>query len=126
MLKTKELCQAILDQPELQAHRRSISLFLANAAARAQYDAVVAKGQVLHEKQHKAQPLTGEELADFERHRDELLKNPVARSFIDAQEEMHQVQQSIQQYVSKTLELGHLPQPEDLECCNHEGCGCQH
>ncbi len=124
MLKTKELCQVILDQPDLQAHRRCIAAFLEDAGARAQYDAVVAKGQVIHEKQHRAQTLTGEELADFERHRDALLKNPVARAFIDAQEEMHRVQQSIQQYVSKTLDLGRLPRPEDLECCDHEGCGC--
>ena len=51
----------------------------------------------------------------------------VARGFLDAQEELHTVQQSIQQYVSKTLELGRVPKEEDLNDggCGH-GCGCHH
>jgi hypothetical protein len=60
-----------------------------------------------------------------------LLRNPVARGFIDAQEELQQVQRSVHQYVSKTLELGRLPTEEELDgggCCgeNHGGCGCGH
>jgi cell fate (sporulation/competence/biofilm development) regulator YlbF (YheA/YmcA/DUF963 family) len=94
---------------------------------RAHYDALMAKGQALQQKQQGSMPLSGEEISDFEQHRESLLNNPVARGFLDAQEELHQVQESIQQLVSKTLELGRIPTEEDLGggSCGH-GCGCHH
>jgi cell fate (sporulation/competence/biofilm development) regulator YlbF (YheA/YmcA/DUF963 family) len=126
--KTRELCQTILDEPSLQAVRQRIDTFMANEAVRAHYDDLVNKGQALQQKQQMSQPLTGEEISDFEQHRDSLLKDPVARGFLDAQQELHQVQEAIVKHVSKTLELGRLPSEEDLSsgCCGHEGCGCGH
>ena len=125
--KTRELCQTILDQPSIQSIRQRIDAFMGDEKTRAQYDGLVVKGQALQQKQQLSLPLTGEEVSDFEQHREALLGNPVARGFLDAQEELHQVQESIQQYVSKTLELGRLPSEEDLTggSCGH-GCGCHH
>jgi cell fate (sporulation/competence/biofilm development) regulator YlbF (YheA/YmcA/DUF963 family) len=126
--KTRELCQTILDEPSLQAVRQRIDTFMANDAVRAKYDDLVNKGQALQQKQQMSQPLTGEEISDFEQHRDTLLKDSVARGFLDAQQELHQVQEAIVKHVNKTLELGRLPSEEDLSsgCCGHEGCGCEH
>src|SRR6516162_10002201 len=104
--KTRELCQAIVEQPEMASIRRRIDTFMADQAARGQYESVMSKGNALHEKQHNGQQLDGIEIADFEKHRDTLLQNPVARGFLDAQEELHQLQHSIQKQVAKTLELG--------------------
>jgi len=125
--KTRELCQAILDQPNMQSIRQRIDAFIGDEKTRAQYDGLMSKGQVLQQKQQTSMPLTGEEIADFEQHREALLNNPVARGFLDAQEELHQVQESIHHYVDKTLELGRLPTEEDLGggSCGH-GCGCSH
>jgi cell fate (sporulation/competence/biofilm development) regulator YlbF (YheA/YmcA/DUF963 family) len=108
--------------------RQRIDEFMGDEKARAAYEGVVNKGQELQQKQQTSQPLTGEEISDFEQQRDSLLQNPVARGFLDAQEEMQRVQQSIQKYVTKTLELGRLPSEEDLSdgCCSHGGCGCSH
>jgi cell fate (sporulation/competence/biofilm development) regulator YlbF (YheA/YmcA/DUF963 family) len=128
--KTRELCQAILDEPSMKALRQNIDSFMADEKTRAQYDGLVAKGQALQQKQQMSVPLTGEEISDFEQDRDSLLKNPVARSFLDAQQELHEVRESIHRYVNKTLELGRLPAEEELSegCCgNHDGgCGCEH
>src|ERR1017187_6818896 len=88
--KTRELCQTIVDQPEMASIRRRIDAFQADAGALAQYETVMSKGNALHEKQHNGQTLDSTEIADFEKHRDELLKNPAARGFLDAQEELHQ------------------------------------
>jgi len=127
MQKTRELCQTILDQPNMQSIRQRIDTFMADDKTRAQYDGLMEKGQVLQQKQQQSLPLSGEEIADFEKHRDALLQNPVARNFLDAQEELHDVQHSVQQYLTKTLELGRLPTDEDLNSggCGH-GCGCGH
>jgi cell fate (sporulation/competence/biofilm development) regulator YlbF (YheA/YmcA/DUF963 family) len=125
--KTRELCQAILDQPNMASIRQRIDAFMADERAREQYDGVMTKGQALQQKQQMSTPLTGEEINDFEQHRDALMNNPVARGFLDAQEELHQVQETIHQYVNKTLELGRMPTEEDLGSggCGH-GCGCHH
>ena len=125
--KTRELCQTILDQPNVRSIRERIDAFMGDQQARTQYDGLVSKGQALQQKQQMSVPLSGEEISDFEQHRDSLLHNPVARGFLDAQEELHEVQQSIQKYVNKTLELGRLPTEDELNAggCG-EGCGCGH
>jgi len=127
--KTRELCQAILDEPGVQALRQSIDIFMADERARAQYDGTVAKGQALQEKQQNALALTDAEISDFEQERDALLRNPVARGFIDAQQELKEMQEFIHRHVKKTFELGRLPSAEDLAsgCCGDgHGCGCGH
>ena len=125
--KKKELCQVIVDQPEMISIRKRIDTFLADSRARGQYETVMTKGQALQEKQSQSQQLDGTEIADFEKHRDDLLNNSVARGFLDAQEELHQIQHSIQKHISKTLELGRVPGDADLEdgSCGH-GCDCHH
>ena len=124
--KTRELCQAILDQPEMRSARQAIDKFVADESARSQYEKLMAKGQALQQKQHRSEQLSGEEIAAFEKERDTVLSNPVARGFLEAQEEMHHVHQSTNQYVSKTLELGRMPTEADFaeEGGCGDGCGC--
>jgi cell fate (sporulation/competence/biofilm development) regulator YlbF (YheA/YmcA/DUF963 family) len=123
--KTQELCEALIAQPEMIALRSRIDTFMANDSARSQYESLMTRGQALQEKQHHGQPLEPSEIAEFEKNREALLKNPVATSFLDAQEELHTIQSSIQKRISKTLELGRLPVAADLEegSCG-SGCGC--
>ena len=127
--KTRELCQAILDQPEMVSARKRIQSFVADEKARSQYEGLMAKGQALQQKQQRSEQLTGEEISAFEKDREALMNNPVARGFLEAQEEMHHVHQSINQFVSKTLELGRMPTEADFESeeggCG-DGCGCGH
>ena len=123
--KTTELCQAILEEIQANGIRNRIDAFLSNDAARGQFDTVNRKGQALHEKQHNGEQLKGDEIADFEKHRDALLQNPVAKNFLDAQDQLHEIQHAVQKRISKTLELGRMPTEEDLSegSCGH-GCGC--
>jgi cell fate (sporulation/competence/biofilm development) regulator YlbF (YheA/YmcA/DUF963 family) len=123
--KTVELCETIIAQPEMISIRKRIDTFMADASARGQYDALMGKGQELQEKQQHGQPLAPAEIAEFEKNREALLVNPVARGFLDAQEELHEMQHSIQKHIAKTIELGRIPRAEDLEegSCGH-GCGC--
>ncbi|MBI3852809.1 MAG: YlbF family regulator [Verrucomicrobia bacterium] len=125
--KTRELCQTLLDQPDVQSMRQRIDAFVADDRAKAQYDALMVKGQSLQQKQQLGTALSNDEIADFEKHREAFVNNPVAKGFLDAQEEMNQLQQSLGQYVTKTFELGRVPGPEDFDSgsCGH-GCGCHH
>jgi cell fate (sporulation/competence/biofilm development) regulator YlbF (YheA/YmcA/DUF963 family) len=125
--KTNELCEAILEQINTNGIRKRIDAFLADATARGQYETVMSKGQSLQEKQHSGQTLDQSEISAFEKDRDALLANPVASGFLDAQEEMHDLQHSVQKFVAKTIELGRIPQADELSgeggSCGH-GCGC--
>lgn len=125
--KTRELCQSILDQPEVQTIRRRVEDFMANEKLRGQYEALMIKGQNLQQKQQAGLPLDGGEITDFEQLRESFVNNPVAKGFLDAQEDMHKMQESVTQYVSKTFELGRVPEESDLDSgsCGH-GCGCHH
>lgn len=126
--KTRELCEAILKQPEFQNIRRRIDGFMSNDSARMQFDALNEKGEFLHHKQHQGVQLTKAEIADFEKDRDAALTNPAIKDFLEAQREMHKLQETVGNYVGKTFELGRVPQPEDLEShsCGDHGCGCKH
>lgn len=125
--KTRELCATLIAQPNMGTIRKNIDSFMADEKSRAQYEALMAKGQELHEKQHKSLPLSGEEIGAFEKDREAVLNNPVARGFLDAQQALHQIQEKVTQQITKTLELGRLPKDEDFESgsCGH-GCGCHH
>jgi cell fate (sporulation/competence/biofilm development) regulator YlbF (YheA/YmcA/DUF963 family) len=126
--KTNELCEAIIEQLQTNGIRKRIDTFLADTSARGAYETLMSKGQALQEKQHHGQPLDPTEIAAFEKDRDALLKNPVASGFLDAQEEMHDLQHSLQKVVAKTIELGRIPAAEDLAeggSCG-SGCGCHH
>jgi len=124
--KTNELCEIILAEIQNGGIRQRIDTFLADANARGAYESLMSKGQALQEKQHGGQALEPAEIAAFEKDRDALLQNPVASGFLDAQEEMHALKESVQKRVSKTIELGRLPTAEDLNSggsCG-SGCGC--
>jgi len=125
--KTLELCETIVRQPQFQSIRQRVEAFMANPAAQQQYQSLTEKGRSLHERQHQGLPLDGREIAAFDSERDAFLNNPVAKGFIDAQEEMQGLQQEVQQFVTKTFELGRVPSEEDLQegSCGH-GCGCHH
>lgn len=140
--KTVELCQVIINQPHFMTVRRQIESFMADPKAQEQYRILSEKGQALHEKQHQGMPLDQAEITAFDSQREAFFANPIAAGFIAAQEQMHNVQETVSQYVVKTYELGRIPQTSDFEtdgCCggkNHhgdephehggEGCRCQH
>src|SRR6267142_1054894 len=121
--KTQELCQTIVDQPEFENIRKRIDTFMADEGAKLQYQTVMEKGEMLQHKQQMALPMTAEEISDFEKNRDALVNNPVARDFLDAQQAMQKVQESVGQHVAKTFELGRAPRDEDFEGSCGFGCG---
>jgi cell fate (sporulation/competence/biofilm development) regulator YlbF (YheA/YmcA/DUF963 family) len=125
--KTLELCEAIVQQPQFQTIRQRVDSFMADPKAQQQYQSLTEKGRSLHERQHQGLPLDGRDIAAFESERDKLLGNPVAKAFIDAQEEMHEMQEGVHKFIHKTFELGRLPSEEDLQegSCG-SGCGCHH
>ncbi len=123
--RTRALCQAIIDQPDFQTIRQQVDAFMADEGIKAQYQKLSDCGALLENKQQTGMPLDMKEIADFERRREVFLSQPVAQGFLAAQQALHNVQESVSQYVAKTFELGRVPQKEDFDSCGH-GCGCHH
>ena len=125
--KTRELCQSILDHPDFKSVRQNIDTFMSDDRAKQEYQSLVERGEELHHKQHQGVRLTDDEIKGYEAQRERVVSNPVAANFIRAQQEVHGIQESINKYLSKTLELGRVPSTQDLEggSCGH-GCGCDH
>jgi cell fate (sporulation/competence/biofilm development) regulator YlbF (YheA/YmcA/DUF963 family) len=127
--KTRELCESILEQPQFLNIRQRVDAFMGNPAAQKQYETLSDMGQQLHEKQHHGQALTAAEISAFDQQRDAFFANPIAKGFVDAQDEMNQIKQQVTKMVSKTLELGRVPHEDELSegggSCG-SGCGCHH
>ncbi len=125
--KTRELCEAIVRQPEFQTIRRQVDSFMADPKAQQAYESLSEKGRHLQHKQSQGVQLSESEIEAFDTERESFFSNPVAKGFVDAQEAMHHIQGEVNQYVSKTFELGRVPTAEDLEggSCG-SGCGCHH
>ena len=123
--KTKELCQSIVEHPDYLSLRGNIDEFLSNDAAKQEYQALVEKSEELNHKQQQGGKLTPDEITAFESHRERVVNNPVAAEFIRAQQELHAMQESINKYLSKTFELGRVPEASDMDSgsCG-SGCGC--
>src|ERR1700761_2731685 len=86
--KTIELCEAIAQQPQFQSIRQRIDAFVNDPKSQKQFEIVNEKGRALHQRQHSGATLTESEISGFEELRDALIANPVAKGFIDAQQEM--------------------------------------
>ena len=129
MEQTRMLCQTILDHPEYKSHMENIESFLADDDAKATYREFSEHGETMHRKQHAGE-LTQEDITGFEIAQAKLAENPLVNGFMAAQDSLNEIHSAVSMNVAKTLELGHLPQPEDLEpsggCCggNSDGGGC--
>ena len=126
--KIRDLCQAIIERPDFSELRRRIDAFMADEKVKYEYQMLNDSGALLQQKQQHGAPITEEEIGRFEALRDSFMKNPVATEFMDAQQEVSRVQENIMKHIQKTLELGRVPTPDDMNdgsCCNNRGCGCE-
>ena len=124
--KTEALCEAIAGQSEFKMLYAKIEAFMNDEKLKYEYDLLNQRGTLLQQKQEAGVKITEEEIAEFEKLRDELLDNPVICGFHDAQEEVQQLQDKIHQVIAKSFELGRVPGQEDFDFCSDGfgDCGC--
>jgi cell fate (sporulation/competence/biofilm development) regulator YlbF (YheA/YmcA/DUF963 family) len=121
--KTLELCHTIVSQPDFVALRRNVEAFMSDEEAKQLYQTASEKSEKLQHIQRNGGGVSNEDLSEFQQHREALLQNDTARRFLEAQEQMHQLHQTVTRYVMKTMELGRVPNAEDFESCG-AGCSC--
>jgi cell fate (sporulation/competence/biofilm development) regulator YlbF (YheA/YmcA/DUF963 family) len=123
--KTLELCETILAQPDFITLRKHLDAFMADEGLKARYEELAEQSTALQHQQHHGQAIDDKEIAAFEAKRDAFLENPTARGFLNAQESMRDVRETVTRYVTRTFELGRVPTEEDFGGCGcNSGCGC--
>lgn len=124
MTKLRELCEVIAGDSEYKEVLSKVEAFLGNDEARLNYQSVQELGNELNQKQQAGLQLSEQEIEKFEATRTELLNNPVASNFIEAQQSLETVQTAVSRMVGMTLELGRVPTAEDIQQASSGGGGC--
>jgi cell fate (sporulation/competence/biofilm development) regulator YlbF (YheA/YmcA/DUF963 family) len=124
IVKTLDLCQAIADQPDFQAVKGKWDAFMSDEGLKFRYQQVNDLGNLLRMKQEHGLELKPEEIEQFETMRKELLDDPVAQGFLDAQQEMQQLHATVGRFLDKTFELGRRPEFDEVHDGSCGGCGC--
>lgn len=131
--KTRELCEAIVGDSEFRQMQGDIERFLLDEPSKLQYQSVHEQGEALHHKQQAGVELSRTEIQNFESARDALFENETVRDFMAAQQGIEQLQKEIRAQIGLTVELGRVPNEEELAqataggCCGGGGgggCGC--
>lgn len=123
--KTRELCTLILQSGEYRENAEKIEAFFEDSAAQKAYRDFSKLGESLHRKQHDGN-LTQADIDGYDAEMAALRANPVAAAFMDAEEKLNGIVSQVSRLVGKTLELGRLPEPDEISdggCCGG-GCGC--
>ncbi len=125
--KIQELCEAIVADEEVQNAREQAEVFLADEDAVSLYRQMVGLGRALHKKQHQGEEPTAAEEREFNELQDRCDAHPAIVAFVEAQQILQGIAESVNGYVTKTLEKGHVPSEEEVwgksGGCG-EGCGC--
>ena len=121
--KTMELCQAVVEQPDFQALKQKLDAFMADELVKFQYSQLNDLGNMLQHKQDNGEPLKEDEIAKFDVLRAELMKNPVAQGYLDAQQELRKLHEAVGRFLNKTFEIGAKPAYTDVYDGSCSDCG---
>lgn len=124
--KIQELCAAIVADEEVQAARESAEAFLADSDAVKLYRETSLLGRELHQKNHGGAEVSPMDQRRFGELQDRCEAHPGIAAFIEAQQVLQGIAETVSTYVSKTLESGRVPTEEEMAGqggCG-EGCGC--
>jgi cell fate (sporulation/competence/biofilm development) regulator YlbF (YheA/YmcA/DUF963 family) len=117
----KQLCQALLDDPSLKAVFGAIDAFMEDDSAKGAFTEMQNKAEVLQMKQQSGQELTAGEVEEYNKVRDAMLENDKAKAFVEAQEKINSVHQTVGSWMSMAFEFGRMPTEEEFE--GHCGAG---
>jgi cell fate (sporulation/competence/biofilm development) regulator YlbF (YheA/YmcA/DUF963 family) len=123
--RTLDLCQAIVDQEDFQTLKQKLDAFMSNELLKFQYQQVSGLGEMIRTRQMQGAELPMDDVAKFEVLRDSFLNDPVAKGFLDAQDQLQQLHETVSRFLNKTFELGKRPEYEDVHDGSCRDCNCR-
>lgn len=124
--QTDALCEAIVSQESFKNLHGRIATFMEDEKLKYDYGILNDRGALLQQKQEYGMEIKPEEAQEFEKLREEFMANPVAQGFLEAQEEVQDIQNRIHQHLAKAFELGHTPSQGDFDFCSDGFGNCEH
>ncbi|MBR89792.1 MAG: hypothetical protein CMO66_00755 [Verrucomicrobiales bacterium] len=124
--KTEALCDAIANQVEFKELYAKIEAFMNDEKLKYDFGQLNDQGALLEQKQQYGLEIKQEEYDQFEKLRESFMSQKVATDFLEAQEEVQDIQNRIHQYLAKTFEIGRTPSQDDFDFCSDGfgDCGC--
>jgi cell fate (sporulation/competence/biofilm development) regulator YlbF (YheA/YmcA/DUF963 family) len=124
----ESLCAIIAADPEVQSAREAAEAFLADDQAVSLYREVMTLGRTLEQRHRSGAELEAEDLARFQSLQDQADQHDGIQSFMAAQDALQAVANTVNGFISKTLEKGRVPALDEVMggggCCGGGGCGC--
>ena len=126
--KIQELCAAIVADEEVRTARENAEAFLADNDAVSLYRETSLLGRALHQKNQSGEEPSLADVRRFGELQDRCEAHPGIAAFIEAQQVLQGIAETVSGYVSRTLESGRVPTEEEVmgEGGCGEGCGCHH
>jgi len=123
---TDQLCESIVNQKGFKELFSKIDAFVTDEKLKYDFSMLNDRSALLQQKQQAGVEIKEEEIVEFEKLREEFMANSVATNFLEAQEEVQQVQDRINQIITKTFEIGRVPNQDDFDFCSDGfgDCGC--
>lgn len=122
----ESLCAAIAADPEVQSARVAAEAFLADDQAVTLYREVMNLGRTLEQRHRSGVELEAGDLARFQSLQDQADQHEGIQRFMAAQDSLQTVANTVNGFITKTLEKGSVPDLDEVMgggCCGG-GCGC--
>lgn len=125
---TESLCNLLAKENAVISSKAKIGLFFQNPDATKLFEEVNAYGEELRNKHMAGMQPTEEEIAKFDQLRENVIKNDVARGFLEARQTIDEILNTINQYLGMSIDLGRAPTPEEIETARQQAmsasCSC--
>lgn len=111
---TTALAGAFAQSQKVVAAKARIGLFYQNAEATDLFRRVNEYGEELRNKHLAGMPPSEEEIAKFDKLRQDVVDNPLCKGFLEARQELDLMLSTVNQYLCLAIDKGSAPTDEEV------------
>lgn len=120
--KARELCGFILESPEYEVLQGRFETFEKDTTAQKIHHAWRERDYELQRQHREGNMPTKDQIAELEKLRTAALENEVVVDYVESEQALSKMFQTVMKVVQKSLETGRVPTDEELsECCGSGG-----
>ena len=109
-----ELASAFAQSQKVVSAKARIGLFYQNPAATDLVRKVSEYGETLRNKHMEGMPPSENEIAEFDKLRQDVVNNPLCKGFLEARQELDEMLAVVNQYMVMAIEKGVAPTDEEV------------
>ena len=124
---TRALAEAFAGSQRVVSARARIGLFYQNAEATDLFRKVNEYGEELRNKHLAGMPPSEQEIAKFDKLRQDVVDNPLCKGFLEARQELDSLLSTVNQYLCLAIDKGSAPTDEEVAESMQEAvsaCSC--